>query len=529
MAAALGRLLAGREVLQPALPGYAGKRPGGRLMAIQLVWYKRDLRVRDHRPLADAAAAGPVLPLYVVEDDYWRQPDTAQRHWAFIRESLTELRRALADLGLPLLIRRGEAVNVLEGIRRQSRIAALHSHEETGNRWTYDRDRAVAAWARQHGVDWHETPQFGVIRGLKQRDGWARQWTRRMQAPITATPESALGAEAPASEGLPRTLGFDTRACPGRQAGGRSNGEAILKGFLHQRGEAYQAGMSSPVTAWEACSRLSPHIAYGTVSLREIHQATEARRQTLRELPRAERGGWLKSLSAFNSRLHWHCHFMQKLEDQPGIEFENIHRGYDGMREHAFDPDRFEAWAEGRTGLPFVDACMRALHETGWINFRMRAMLMAVAAYHLWLHWREPALHLARLFTDYEPGIHYSQAQMQSGTTGINTLRIYNPVKQSRDQAPEGAFIRRWVPELAPLANGDVHEPWKLSKAAQTAAGVVIGRDYPEPIVDHLAAARSARRAVQAYRRRDDVRDEARRVQKRHGSRSGRRNTQRER
>lgn len=492
-------------------------------MTVQLVWFKRDLRVADHRPLADAAAAGPVLPLYIVEDDYWRQPDTAGRHWSFIRESLEELRQALADLGLPLLIRRGKAVDALGVIHERLGIAAIHSHEETGNRWTYDRDRAVRAWVRDKGIKWHETPQFGVIRGLRERDGWAARWTRRMRAPTAPAPTAAVAAGALTCDAPPGELGFDVRPCPGRQTGGRTAGEALLESFLHSRGETYQAGMSSPVTAWEACSRLSPHIAYGTLSLREIHQATEARRTALRAVPKADRGDWLKSLSSFNSRLHWHCHFMQKLEDEPDIEFENIHRGYDGMREHDFNAQRFEAWAEGRTGLPFVDACMRALHETGWINFRMRAMLMAVAAYHLWLHWRDPALHLARLFTDYEPGIHYSQAQMQAGTTGINTLRIYNPVKQSRDQDPDGVFIRRWVPELAALDNEYVHEPWSLSAAAQRSAGVAIGQDYPAPIVDHLAAAPAARQAVQAYRRREDVRAEARRVQQRHGSRSGRR------
>ena len=100
---------------------------------------------------------------------------------------------------------------------------------------------------------------------------------------------------------------------------------------------------------------------------------------------------------------------MQKLEDEPEIEFRNFNRAYDGLREDEFNDEYFEAWCHGRTGYPMVDACMRALHQTGWINFRMRAMLVSFASYHLWLHWRQPALYLARLFLDYEPGIHYSQ------------------------------------------------------------------------------------------------------------------------
>ncbi len=170
--------------------------------------------------------------------------------------------------------------------------------------------------------------------------------------------------------------------------------------------------------------------------------------------------------------------------------------------------------------MPFVDACMRMLWQEGWINFRMRAMLAAFASYHLWLHWREPGLHLARLFVDYEPGIHYSQLQMQSGTTGINTNRIYNPVKQSWDQDPSGEFIRRWVPELGSVPDVRIHEPWRLTAAEQRDLGVLIGRDYPAPVVDHLEAARAARERLRRFRQdRKDLRIESRAIQARHGSR----------
>lgn len=122
---------------------------------------------------------------------------------------------------------------------------------------------------------------------------------------------------------------------------------------------------------------------------------------------------------------------------------------YNGLRENKFNETHFQAWEAGKTGDPMVDDCMRALTATGWINFRMRAILMSFAGYHLWLHRIESALHLAKLFTDYEAGIYYSQVQIQSGTTGINCIRIYNPVKQGHD--PEGSFIRKWIPELAAM------------------------------------------------------------------------------
>jgi deoxyribodipyrimidine photo-lyase len=161
---------------------------------------------------------------------------------------------------------------------------------------------------------------------------------------------------------------------------------------------------------------------------------------------------------------------------------------------------------------------MRSLSATGWLNFRMRAMVMATASYHLWLHWRAPGLHLARMFTDYEPGIHWSQVQMQSGTTGINTVRIYNPVKQGLDQDPKGRFIRRWVPELAEIADQDLHEPWNAENA-----DAVIDQRYPMRVFDHLAAAKAAREKVWAVRRGSEFRDQAQAIAAKHASRkSGR-------
>jgi deoxyribodipyrimidine photo-lyase len=145
----------------------------------------------------------------------------------------------------------------------------------------------------------------------------------------------------------------------------------------------------------------------------------------------------------------------------------------------------------------------------------MRSMVMAVASYHLWLDWRATGAALARWFTDYEPGIHWPQVQMQSGTTGINTIRIYNPVKQGLDQDPTGAFTRRWVPELATVPDAFLQEPWKWPGAAG-----LLGRRYPEPVVDVAAAARAARDAVWGRRTAPGFAAEAGRIVDRHASRA---------
>ena len=254
--------------------------------------------------------------------------------------------------------------------------------------------------------------------------------------------------------------------------------------------------------------------------MREVFQACEKRNHEIKQMPRGQKGKWSSAMRSFLGRLRWHCHFIQKLEDEPRIEFENMHPAYDELRVNEFNEDYFEAWKAGMTGYPMVDACMRALTATGWLNFRMRAMLVSFAAYHLWLDWRAFGPHLARQFTDYEPGIHYSQLQMQSGVTGINTLRIYNPVKQSYDQDPDGRFIRKWVPELAGLSAQWVHEPWKLSSDLHHHKACQLGRDYPFPLVNNDTAMKQARSRMGEARRADGFAEMARQVYTRLGSRN---------
>lgn len=482
--------------------------------SVQIVWFKRDLRTHDHRALVRAAQIGPVLPLFVAEPELWQQDDMSGRQWGFVRESLVELRNDLGELGQPLIVRVGDVVETLERARRRFGAVALWSHEETGNGWTYARDLRVAAWAKQHGVPWQEVRQAGVIRRLKSRNGWARNWDAFMaepecQAPaaLSPLPDIALG-EIPSEADL--GLGFDL--CRERQRGGRVAGLDTLQSFLFQRGAPYRRAMSSPGPGAIHCSRVSPHLAWGTLSMRETAQAGWARQRQLKS--DGIKSGWRGAMSSFQGRLHWRDHFTQKLEDEPGLEFRNLHAAYNGLRPIQPDATRLAAWCAGETGWPFVDACMRALADTGWMNFRMRAMLMAVASYHLWLDWRQPGAHLARLFTDYEPGIHWPQVQMQSGTTGINTIRIYNPIKQGRDQDPDGSFIRKWLPELAPVPDAYLHEPWLWDSADS-----VLDKAYPAPIVDYKQAAREARDRVWALRKGTRFKQHAQTIQNKHGSR----------
>lgn len=472
---------------------------------MEIVWFKRDLRVHDHAPLIVACASSrPVLPLFIVEPDLWQQVDASGRQFAFLTESLADLDRSLGARGGRLVVRVGAAVQVLRDLHTAHGVTAIHAHQETGNLWSFARDKAVRRWARQAGVPVHEVQQHGVWRAHGNRNGWAARWEAMMRSPRVAAPDAIPMADV-AGEPLPdaAALGLAHDPCQ-RQSGGRRKGLALLRSFLNERGRPYRAAMSAPDTGADHCSRLSPHLALGTISMREAYQAALSARQRWKD---AGDTMFVRSIDSFISRLHWHCHFIQKLEDAPWLEARCLHPAYEALPEH--DPQRLAAWVEGRTGWPFVDACMRSLAATGWLNFRMRAMVMAVASYHLRIDWRLSGAALARLFTDYEPGIHWAQVQMQSGTTGTNIPRIYNPVKQGHDQDPDGIFIRRWVPELAHLPTPFVHEPWLADM--QTA--------YPAPLVDHVQAARDAKAAITALRRDPAHIAPARAIVAKHGSR----------
>ena len=488
---------------------------------LTLVWFKRDLRIDDHAALYQASQRGAVLPLYIIEPDYWQQPDTSLRQWDFIAEALVELDQQLRRLGQPLLVQRGPASQVIRQLCQQWPISAVYSHEETGNLWSYQRDLAVRRTLQQLNIPWQEFRQFAVFRPLANRDDWFSHANAYLTSPLIPPPQQlqplstlrqslphpilfdqafeSVGAMSPIISTLQRfrpVRKTDLPSCTSPQRA--ADLPLVLQSFFQQRCVNYQRHISLPAKASQSCSRLSPYLSYGMLSLRALQQQCwlSLKQDSSRERQRG--------LTAFFSRLRWHCHFMQKLEDAPVLEVRNMHTGFDGMREFDFCPEKFRAFCQGQTGYPLIDAAMRSLLATGWLHFRGRAMLVSFATYHLWLHWRPVALHLAQCFVDYEPGIHYPQIQMQAGTTAMNPYRMYNPLKQSQQKDPDGAFIRYWCPELSPLPDSWLHQPWLLPDNLQTQYGVVLGRDYPRPIVALEPAMRAARQQLSAWKKQQD-------------------------
>lgn len=484
-------------------------------MSYQLVWFKRDLRWRDHAALAHASRRGPVRCIYVVEPTLWLQPDAALQHFEFVRESLAELHAHLQSLGGGIEIHIGEMPEILEKIWDEAPFAGVYAHQETGNGFTYARDLKVGAWCKAHGVDWQEFAQFGVVRGLKNRNLWQAAWEKHMDSPVHQVAHLQFHPSSTAAHlDMPAPLHLQHNP-PLRQRGGRSLALSTLESFLNARSLGYRGGISSPLTAPDACSRLSPYLAWGCISMREVVQHTRACMEQLPPQASRHRAG----LSAFVSRLYWHCHFIQKLETEPAIEWRNMHRGYDGLREEEFNQAHFEALKAARTGWPMVDACVMMLRETGWLNFRMRAMLVSVAAYPLWLHWRPVGEWLATQFLDYEPGIHWSQLQMQSGTTGINTTRVYNPIKQAQDHDPDGVFVRHWLPNLRHVPDSWLFEPWRMAHHSPATTDIPTSTLITHPVVDLQEATREAKQRLHARRKNTDVQAAKKAVIEKHASR----------
>lgn len=497
-------------------------------MSYELVWFKRDLRWQDHAALAHASKLGPVRCIYVVEPELWLQPDAALQHFEFVRESLQALDAELRLQGGCVEVHTGELPEVLSRIWNEAPFRQLHAHQETGNGFTYARDLRVGAWCKSHNVAWHEYPQFGVVRGLKNRNLWQPAWERHMAEPLQDVGKLQFWQPnrlnrswcSPSDMEAPSHLQHNP---PLRQRGGRPLALETLHSFLHARSLGYRGGISSPLSAPDACSRLSAYLAWGCISMREVVQHTRAHIAQLPPQASRHRAG----LTGFISRLYWHCHFIQKLESEPAIEWQNMHRGYDGLREHDFNEAHFEALKAARTGWPMVDACVIMLRETGWLNFRMRAMLVSVAAYPLWLHWRPVGEWLATQFLDYEPGIHWSQLQMQSGTTGINTTRVYYPIKQAQDHDPHGRFVRQWLPAMRQVPDTWLFEPWLMPDTMQTHLGVFVGGDINsdtpsalvQPVVDLAQATREAKQLLHSRRQTDEVKAAKKAVVDKHASR----------
>ena len=477
---------------------------------INLIWLKRDIRLHDNEAISSAIKSGKrFLIFYAFEKILLHDLHYNERHWDFIKQSIVDINKELIGYKSKVLSVSSDIIGLCNQIQNFYAIDTVYSHIETGILTTYVRDKEFKRYCRNNNINWKENINNGVQRGLLHREKWYEDWEcymQKKQEVFNPQEDQILKLdEIKEIEKISHPISLETPSDTKFQKGGRSIGIKYLTTFFNERHKEYMFHISKPELSRTSCSRLSPYLAWGNLSVREVFQKGK----------KVKTNANTRHIGAFLSRLRWQAHFIQKFEMEHVMENASVNKGYHKLKK-SISKKYQNAWKTGTTGFPLVDACMRCLKETGYLNFRMRALTVSFFTHILWQPWQDATTHLSQMFLDFEPGIHFPQLQMQAGETGINNLRIYNPVKNSIEHDEDAKFIKKWVPELKKLDTIFAHEPYLMTPLEQQLYDFTLGKDYPNPIVDLKKTRKKASDILWNLKKNPEVKKESKRILLKH-------------
>jgi deoxyribodipyrimidine photo-lyase len=469
-----------------------------------LVWFRgKDLRVSDHAPLSSAVASGEVIPLFVL-DPYFFAPERARRiphRMQFLLASLRSLSQNLEHLGSRLLVVEGKSVDVVPALARRVRADRVVAH-----RWSEpfgrERDRRVNS-ALSIPFELFEGETLHAPGSLRTQQGapfmvftaFARAFAAQVEvAPLLPAPERLPALPADVTERsvpIPTLEALGIAHNPELVQGGERAAKARLRAFLDGPAARYHElrdRLDQPGT-----SRLSQDLKFGTLSVRTLwHAAARA----LATVPEARR--------SFENELVWREFTHATLWDHPAVLEEPLRPEWRGFPYREPSDEEWRAWTEGRTGYPIVDAAARQLRREGFVHNRARMIAASFLTKHLLVDYRRGEQHYLQFLTDGDWAQNNAGWQWTAGcgTDAQPYFRVFNPVLQGEKFDPTGAYVRRYVTELALLPERYLHRPWEMPPDKLAAFGVSLGRDYPLPIVDHTLARRRFLSVAESYLKR---------------------------
>lgn len=458
------------------------------IRSMVIYWHKRDMRLIDNQALDTAINFSienklTFLPIMGLEKNLIENIETAYEFSKFAQfgylSAMLPLYQNYKYHKVDPILFYDDILNVLDKINNIESITYLISHMEHGTDGTYTRDNLVQEFCKNNNIKWEQIQPSGVIRNIKSRDTRSKVVKEYLSNSIIPVPDFSNILQNKIYNNFDSKKNFieldnfkkitkgnhDLAECS------EKHGLTSLETFVTSRADGYRGGISSPNSAIMHGSRLSQYLAFGSLSIRYIDQYFS------KNIKSTDSTKIKSGILGATQRLHWREHFIQRLETDPSMPCNSINPDFNNI-DYAHNLNLFEKYKLGMTGEVLIDACMRCLLQTGFINFRMRALLVSYGVFGLDLNWRDLGRYLAELFLDYEPGIHWSQIQMQAGITGINTIRVYSPHKQLLDQDPECIFVRKWIPELNNLTNEEILD------YPNTSLSILTNNNYPDPIVN---------------------------------------------